>query len=800
MGVRRCGKRGLSRRRFARAQLSRKPQKGQHRGRSSSRRGAAEGGEQAQPLVRVGRFGNVLVRQQLAELSWTGSRAGRFGLSEPPSKKALKVEENVKCIGDMRGPARAVKMIPGLWRVGSAVAAVFQSFAKMHPEALEVADNFGQKDFEGPSQELVVEWKRVLRDLVGGKGKAEPLDFVQWPCSLEDDIWERWLLVACDPEKSLEPWARQGVPLGIEVPIDVHGIFPKIEEERGDQAAPDVQEAFMSGLKNYTSFYDDYEGAKKEVERYLAAGYGIEVEWSKAMVKDPHGSISKLALIVKSKQDGTVKRLIIVDLRRSGANSKSVCPERIILPRISDAIQDLRQLAEDEPHAWQQAAAVEDDLDTWGCEAVSADFSDALLWRVDPRERYTVHYEKGWLIQWLFLCFGLKAALLLWGRLSAAGARMLQGLIPVLFIRSQVYLDDPLWLLVGTRRQRRKSLALLLPTACAIGLRVAWHKGERGHEITWIGVTIKIRWEDKLVFLEVPAKMIQEILSELKNILEASMVGVRRMLTIAGRLSWISGVVPRFRWAVCTVYAVVAAVDKDVAEGIEEQRRRCRLDSRDKAALVATNRCAVALRWVSALLLHFPGGLSREVSLRPAKGKWTSPWGGGALLCDTSSACVLEAFEVTWGPDDTANLGLVIWDSASQALPEFIYVFLAVVVWRAKLAQEGFAFQVRSDSTAALSATDKLAGKSVVTNFVAAELALRLEVMGVREVDVLHVPGVLNKTADWLSRRAEPGKSGDSEPDCLKGVKRRPVPDRDGSLFVLPLPIAGGKNLWDSAS
>ena len=84
------------------------------------------------------------------------------------------------------------------------------------------------------------------------------------------------------------------------------------------------------------------------------------------------------------------------------------------------------------------------------------------------------------------------------------------------------------------------------------------------------------------------------------------------------------------------------------------------------------------------------------------------------------------------------------------------YRLLAVVVWRAKLAQEGFAFQVRSDSTAALSATDKLAGKSVVTNFVAAELALRLEVMGIREVDVLHVLGVLNRTADWLSRRAEP--------------------------------------------
>ena len=209
------------------------------------RRRPAEGSEQVQPLVRVGRFGNVLVRQQLAELSWKGSRAGRFGLSGPPTKKARK-EENVKCIGGMRGPARAVQLIPGLRRVGLAAAAEFQSFVRLHPEALEVADHFCQKDFEGPAKELIVMWRRALRDVVGGKGKAEPLDFEQWPCPLEDDIWERWLLEAGDPEKSIGPWARQGVPLGIEVPIDAHGIFPKIEEERGDQAAPDVQEAFLS--------------------------------------------------------------------------------------------------------------------------------------------------------------------------------------------------------------------------------------------------------------------------------------------------------------------------------------------------------------------------------------------------------------------------------------------------------------------------------------------------------------------------------------------------------------------------
>ena len=98
--------------------------------------------------------------------------------------------------------------------------------------------------------------------------------------------------------------------------------------------------------------------------------------------------------------------------------------------------------------------------------------------------------------------------------------------------------------------------------------RSAWHKWKRGQEITWIGVTFKIRWANKLVFLEVPAKMIREVLRELENILGTSMVSVRELRSMAGRLSWISVVFPRLRWAVCMVYAVVTAVDRDVAEVI----------------------------------------------------------------------------------------------------------------------------------------------------------------------------------------------------------------------------------------
>ena len=41
------------------------------------------------------------------------------------------------------------------------------------------------------------------------------------------------------------------------------------------------------------------------------------------------GTLSKMALILKQKEDGSTKRRIILDLRRSGGNDKCVVDERL---------------------------------------------------------------------------------------------------------------------------------------------------------------------------------------------------------------------------------------------------------------------------------------------------------------------------------------------------------------------------------------------------------------------------------------------------------------------------------------
>lgn len=104
------------------------------------------------------------------------------------------------------------------------------------------------------------------------------------------------------------------------------------------------------------------------------------------------------------------------------------------------------------------------------------------------RHCYAAHPDQDKVILWTALCFGLKAAPLLWGRFAAAVARLIQGLFHEDTVRSQVYLDDPVWIALGPAWWRRRAFALIALSVRALGFRIAWKKCERGTALTWVGV------------------------------------------------------------------------------------------------------------------------------------------------------------------------------------------------------------------------------------------------------------------------------------------------------------------------
>ena len=106
---------------------------------------------------------------------------------------------------------------------------------------------------------------------------------------------------------------------------------------------------------------------------------------------------------------------------------------------------------------------------------------------------------------------------------------------------------------------------------------------------------------------------------------------------------------------------------------------------------------------------------------------------------------------------------------------EALALLVALFHWRDSLASH-VTVTLQSDSVVALAMAEKLTGKSPALNRLGAELAYRLEEMGLQSLRAVHVPGAANKVADYLSRPHE--REGDlpKELTHAKGAKLS-VPD-----------------------
>ena len=201
---------------------------------------------------------------------------------------------------------------------------------------------------------------------------------------------------------------------------------------------------------------------------------------AQALRRFPHGVVSKQALLVKkkiTKDEVVIKRRVVVDLRRSGANTKSVIPQRIVLPRPIDVINDVRNLSEEGPLALTRLEIKHSEKGEWGIELATADLSDAYqnfrIHQCELENCLSMDEEGQEVLVWIMLGFGFDSAPLLFGRFMAAMARLLQGMADPSLVRLQCYLDDPLWELAGTPSMRRHNLAAQLWTMLALGCQMA---------------------------------------------------------------------------------------------------------------------------------------------------------------------------------------------------------------------------------------------------------------------------------------------------------------------------------------
>ena len=190
-------------------------------------------------------------------------------------------------------------------------------------------------------------------------------------------------------------------------------------------------------------------------------------------------------------------RILIHDRKQSGANSYVTLTERIVLPRLIDAIGDLIELLEAElaelDAGGEMRAAASDLPDV---EQMVIDFTDAFkIVPLHPLERGLAAGKvpnATDLFVYFSLCFGGTSCPLVWERYAAFLGRSTQSMYEFTEARLQVYVDDP-WMSARGRPARRRVLfALALWWWLSLGFPLAYHKGQRGPVVDWIGATLSV--------------------------------------------------------------------------------------------------------------------------------------------------------------------------------------------------------------------------------------------------------------------------------------------------------------------
>ena len=141
---------------------------------------------------------------------------------------------------------------------------------------------------------------------------------------------------------------REGAPTGFEpsIPILANGVFPKVdkqssavEESRMFAEMATSMEFSPDDHRNYRSYYEYQQLSEEEVDRLEAMRYVIILgTWAEVLARWAYAVATRLASIVKLRTDGSTKLRFVMDLLRSGVNGRSLCPERVVLPRLIDMV------------------------------------------------------------------------------------------------------------------------------------------------------------------------------------------------------------------------------------------------------------------------------------------------------------------------------------------------------------------------------------------------------------------------------------------------------------------------------
>ena len=711
----------------------------------------------------------------------------------PDSKRVVREQENQECVGGLRNPNKACAKNKQLRVIGARVRMCLETMLAERPHMVKVTETLGQEQGHRFSDDDI----NAVRAAMSTVLQIPP--YSPGNCQYWADAIEAIVKGAGDPDTVLPEWVRSGFPIGIEHEIVNTGVFPAVSE---DSAAVEASRAFglvadanpvpLEEHCNYKSYYDEEADAEADLLRTIAAGYAERIDTTEELVaRFGNTKVAKIGVVVKIRKDMTKKIRLIVDMLRAGVNGLIKLRERVVLPRVSDAVDSALDLSESLQAAaglgannWMAPqVAKSKNADMIG-EFMVVDFEDAFYTlKLRPEERkYVVASGTNFWVAYNSVAFGLACGPLLWGRLAAFAGRSGQALFAPDELRLQIYVDDPIAAVIGkSTHVRSRRLTILLLYWAALGFRLAWKKGQRGSRVEWVGAELEWDCTDlnepivRVSAMEDKTTQIREAVDKIQE--TQGMTSIKKALTLAGKAAWIGSLIPRARPFVSMLWGAITKAQNQAPPAKTTTRRRPK-------GMMFVLQVAPAAR-VLKEVLGSAKRLTREYTLRFRHGgvRWrirtdASPYGlGGYIMNEHNQVAAYWADKLT--PEDLSRFDATIGDPAFQAEWELLAVLISLHVFANELCSAWGCFAVQSDSKAALGTAMKLASPRPSMNAIAAEIAIQLEVLHAEVIIGEHVSGTLNFVADALSRLS----SGKELPKSLHDCPRRAAPVRGAGFY-----------------
>eukprot|EP00435_Cladocopium_sp_Y103_P011247 s1980_g2.t3 len=351
------------------------------------------------------------------------------------------------------------------------------------------------------------------------------------PCwSIDDGQSFRLNFLQClacvthDPDTSLLPALKVGVPTGVLQPLEPSGLWPR---------KANVDKIGEPLLVHHTN----WQGAEEEpgltqslIDDEISNGWVQEVAGGldEARSRWRHIAVGKLNVV---KVPNKSPRLIL-DSSCCAVNQNCFLPECMVLPCVDDV---------------RRSMSSSHDIGEFSALALDIHAAHKQV-RLDPKEQGLVLFQfNNRTYHYKVAHFGGRFSAWWWQRLAAMLMRLLHKFLHSPH-RGWIYVDDLLLLLRRTIFNKQATLAILF--LLLINAPISWRKAQIGDHITWTG------WDFNFLFdtVQLTRTKATKLLEHLEELLSHKQAKVKTLETTLGMLIWFTSIARYLRPHLAELY------------------------------------------------------------------------------------------------------------------------------------------------------------------------------------------------------------------------------------------------------